>query len=480
MTRINTNIAALIARTRLGVNQRDLELRLERLATGLRINRGADDPAGLIASEVLRSEVRTIAQAIDNSNRAINVLSTAEGALNELSALLLELNALVTATANESALLSEEVAANQLVVDSILASIDRIANSTEFGGKKLLNGSMDYRLSGVSTSALAGTQIFAARLPRGTTREVTVQILASAQTAQLVFSAVAGGGNITSDTTLEISGLLGSEIISFASGTSMSTITNALNDATAVTGVSAVLSTTGGGVQTLLLNSTEFGSDAFVSVHPITGNFMQSTPGGTTADDFGQDVSALVNGQTAAGDGLVVDIRAGGLDARFYLTTAFGTQLGTSTFDITGGGAIYQITPEVSPVGQVFLGLQSISTANLGNTEVGILRSIGSGQANQVSAGNTTAAQKIINAAITQVAGLRGRLGNLQRNQIETNINSQQIALENVTAAESVIRDADIAEEVAALTRAQVLVSSTQTTLLIANQIPQSVLALLS
>ena len=79
-------IAALVARTRLGVNQRDLELRLERLATGLRINRGADDPAGLIISERLRKEIRGIEQAINNSQRVINVISTAEGALNEVSA----------------------------------------------------------------------------------------------------------------------------------------------------------------------------------------------------------------------------------------------------------------------------------------------------------------------------------------------------------------------------------------------------------
>ena len=84
MTRINTNIPSLQAGHILARNQEDLTLRLERLSTGLRINRGRDDPAGLIASEVLRSEIRGITQAIENSQRAINVISTAEGALNEL------------------------------------------------------------------------------------------------------------------------------------------------------------------------------------------------------------------------------------------------------------------------------------------------------------------------------------------------------------------------------------------------------------
>ena len=86
---------------------------------------------------------------------------------------------------------------------------------------------------------------------------------------------------------------------------------------------------------------------------------------------------------------------------------------------------------------------------------------------------------KILMEAISQVAVIRGRLGGLQRNQIETNINSQRVALENVMAAESAIRDADIAVEVAALTRAQILVQSTTSVLGVANQLPQNVLALL-
>ena len=104
MSRINTNVPALQAINRLGRNNLDLNIRLERLATGLRINRGADDPAGLIASETLRAEINGIRQAISNSERGINVISTAEGALNEVSALLLDLRALLVSTANEGAL----------------------------------------------------------------------------------------------------------------------------------------------------------------------------------------------------------------------------------------------------------------------------------------------------------------------------------------------------------------------------------------
>ena len=140
MTRINTNVPAIRAINRLAVNQKELSLRLERLATGLRINAARDDPAGLIISELLRSDIRTIQQAIDNSTRANSVIATAEGAMNEMSAQLLELQGLIVESSNKAGLTQGELEANQLAVDSILDSIDRIASTTAFAGKKLLDG----------------------------------------------------------------------------------------------------------------------------------------------------------------------------------------------------------------------------------------------------------------------------------------------------------------------------------------------------
>ena len=125
MTRINTNIPSIQAIHRLAANQFDLGVRLERLSTGLRINRGRDDPAGLIASETLRSEIRGISQAVENSQRAVNVITTAEGALNEISALLLDMRALINHAANEGAISSSELQADQLQIDSLLEAIDR-------------------------------------------------------------------------------------------------------------------------------------------------------------------------------------------------------------------------------------------------------------------------------------------------------------------------------------------------------------------
>src|SRR6187399_2609811 len=114
MARINTNVASLTAQRGLSKTQKSLNDTLQRLSTGLRINSGKDDPAGLIASEGLRSEIQGINQAIDNSTRAGNVISTTEGALNEVASLLLNIKALVVQAANSGALSPEEIKANQL------------------------------------------------------------------------------------------------------------------------------------------------------------------------------------------------------------------------------------------------------------------------------------------------------------------------------------------------------------------------------
>src|SRR5436853_6041386 len=111
MARINTNVSSLTAQRGLSRSQKTLNNTLQRLSSGLRINTGADDPAGLIASEGLRSEIAGINQAIDNSSRASNVISTAEGSLSEVASLLLNVKSLVVQAANSGALSSDETKA---------------------------------------------------------------------------------------------------------------------------------------------------------------------------------------------------------------------------------------------------------------------------------------------------------------------------------------------------------------------------------
>jgi len=132
MSQINTNVNSLLAQRILGQNNDRLSTSLERLSTGLRINRGADDPAGLISSEKLRSEKASITAAIGNAERADQVINIAEGGLQEISSQLIELQSLIGQSANDAGLSTEEKEANQLQIDSIIQSIDTIASQTSF------------------------------------------------------------------------------------------------------------------------------------------------------------------------------------------------------------------------------------------------------------------------------------------------------------------------------------------------------------
>lgn len=480
MSRINSNIEALRAIRRLGVNSQDLNLRLERLSTGLRINRGGDDPAGLIVSETLRNEVNATRQAIANSARANNVIAVTEGALNETSALLLDLQALIVSTANKTGITDEELQANQLAIDAILTSVDRIGQTTTFGNRKLLDGSLAYLTSGVPAASIASLALFSARLPEGGSQAVTVRVTQSARPAEVSFiGTTTGGVSRTEATTIEIRGILGSEVLSFASGSTLAEVGAAINSVAAATGVSAIVSAATGVASAVVLSSSTLGSDAFVSVTPISGDFVAASNANTEVRGVGVDAGVLVNGQPASVQGLRADVRGNGLDARLYLTQAFGQTPSTASFAITGGGALFQISPEVTPNGQLFAGLERISSTHLGNAVTGLLYSLRSGEGNDLESENYERAQSIVEEAINQVASYRGRLGTIQRSHLQPTINSLGVALENLTASESVIRDADIAVETSALTRAQILVQSTQTVLRIANAAPQQVLTLL-
>src|SRR6187551_670966 len=144
MTRINTNVSSLVAQNTLNRSNGALEQALTRLSTGLRINTGKDDPAGLIASENLRSDITSIKRAIGNTDRANQVIATADSALGQVSGLLNDIRGLVTESANSGALSADQIAANQLQIDSSLEALNRIAQTVTFQGRKLLDGSLDF------------------------------------------------------------------------------------------------------------------------------------------------------------------------------------------------------------------------------------------------------------------------------------------------------------------------------------------------
>lgn len=480
MARINTNVPAIVAQRTLSQTHRDLQVSLERLSSGLRINRGADDPAGLINSETLRAEIAGVEKGISNSQRAINIIATAEGALNEVASLLIDIQGLIVETANDAALSDEEKEANQLQIDSAIESITRIANTTTFAGRKLLNGSLDYVSSGVNTAALADVKVTGAQFGTSDYIPVDVQVLQSAQKAELQFrsSQIPSGNGVS----IEVAGNKGVTTFIWASGVTVDAMIRAVNNDSQSTGVEAYYlneTNPGSGVA---FRSVGYGTDQFVEIRSLsTGDKFETydPDGSPVIRDEGRDVHALVNGATAASRGLDVTLNTRTLDMDLTIVEDFG--IGSTSFAITGGGALFQLGPDVAPNQQVNVGIQSIAASRLGNQNVGYLSQVMEGSEFEVKGSPEQAHQAslIINEAIRQVSVLRGRLGAFERNTLQTNINSMSITMENLISSESAIRDTDFAAETSRLTRNQILVNAGTSVLAIANTTSQSVLSLL-
>ncbi len=482
MSRINSNVPSLVAQRHLGTAQNSLRLSLERLSSGLKINRGADNPAGLIVSERLRSEISVVGQAIDNSLRAINVIATTEGALNEVQALLTDIQALTVEAANSGAFSDDEIAANQLQIDNAIDSITRIANTTTFAGRKLLNGELDYVTSGVVPTQLADVSVQAANFGSQAFVGVTINVSQSAQQAQLAF---AGAGLGATGATIDIRGNDGIITLTFPASATTVDMVNAINQQKDATGITAVTSGAAG-VNGMRLTSADYGSEAFVSVREIgtTGVFSTTDRAGVTSSRTnGRDAAATVNGIAATADGLELNFSSTLLKLEVVLDTTFGSgagaTLGSTSFAITEGGALFQLGPQVNTNLQENIGVKSIQANKLGNSIVGFLSELKTGQINSLKTKNFQAASKIVEEVITQVAVLRGRLGAFERNTLQPNIRQLQITTENLTSAESVIRDTDFAEETSELTRSQILVQAGTSVLAIANAQSQNVLTLL-
>ncbi len=474
MARINTNVGAVVAQRHLAANYRALNATIQRLSSGLRISRGADDPAGLIASERLRAEISAVGQAISNTQRASNIIATSEGALDEIARLLTDIQDLIVGAANEGAMSTEEIEANQLQIDSAIESITRIANSTTFAGRQLLNGSLDYITSGVSGAAIDTLAVHSVNFGTASYLPVNVDVVTSATPARLYFPF----GSITSATTIEIQGTLGAATVPIGSGSTATQIAQAINLVSDATGVTATLSATA--ASGFVLESSLPGSKQFVSVLTLPGGGAFNTTdaaGNPDTREIGRDAVALINGAATLGDGNHLTVRTSTLDMELTLDPNFGA--GTTSFAITGGGALFQVGPEVNSSLQVNIGIPSVAASRLGNSAVGFLSQIVSGGNFAIVTGHAQDAQKIVDEAINQIAVLRGRLGAFERNTLDTNVNQLGITMENLMASESAIRDADFAYETSELSRNQILVSSGTSVLALAQQTPQSILSLL-
>ncbi|HVV69987.1 MAG TPA: flagellin [Verrucomicrobiae bacterium] len=481
MSRINTNISSMIAVNALNKNNMSLQTSLQRLSTGYRINSGKDDPAGLIASESLKAEQQATSTAISNAQRADNIIGTAEGSLSEVSNLLVSMQGLVGDAANQAGLSQDEKDADQLQVDSILSTINRIANSSSFEGVKLLNGTYDYTTSGLSTtSAFTSMSINSAKVG-ATTLAVNVSVITSAQTGKLEFLGSSNGLNGAS--TVSIAGNLGTVQLSFASSTKSSAIVASVNQFKDSTGVTAILSSDN---KSVTLISNGYGTSQFVSVTSSNTTALSTVDVNNvaTGSSYGRNATLTVNGTSAISDGLSVKAVFGDLlDVNFTLNAAANTNGAAKTFGITGGGATFSLGAQVNTANTASIGIGNINTGSIGkvvsNGQIYSLSDLGSGKAAAVNTGDTSLAQNIVNKAIQDVSNLRGRLGAFQSNVLGSTIDSLNVALENVSSSESAITDTDFATETANMTRNQILVQAADSVLQQANSAPQNVLKLL-
>ncbi len=333
MTRINTNVSSLVAQKTLARSNADLQTSLTRLSTGLRINSGKDDPAGLIASEVLRSDILSVERAITNSERANQLIATADSALGQVSSLLNDIRGLVSEAANSGALSTEQIEANQLQVDSSLEAIDRIAQITSFQGRRLLDGSLDFVTNGVDDAQIQDLKIDQANFGALASIGVSINVVAQATKAELNY----GFGAIAEDIVLELGGRNGSEAFNFASGSTIADIAAAVNLVSDATGVNAQLQqeATNGSVTV-----SSFGLDNDIVLTATAAGFDEgnirvkfstsATPGGS--------LSATYTQGTAESDPDTLNIQ---LATQAYVAA-------TGTFDRAGNNNEFSLTANVA------------------------------------------------------------------------------------------------------------------------------------
>ncbi|HUP80180.1 MAG TPA: flagellin, partial [Pirellula sp.] len=224
--------------------------------------------------------------------------------------------------------------------------------------------------------------------------------------------------------------------------------------------------------------STLYGSAGVVGVEIISegsgGTFGTSVTAGGGPRAVGTDIQATVNGTVATGKGNQISLNTSTLSLSFTVADGSSTAV---NFNINGGGAQFQLGPDVVSNQQARLGISSLNTAKIGGVSGKLLELASSGSSSLTK--DVTRAGAIVDQVISKVTTLRGRLGAFQRTALDSNVASLNETLANLNEAQSSIRDADFAKESANLTRAQILVQSGTSVLGIANQSSQNVLSLL-
>ncbi|MFN3191409.1 MAG: flagellin [Aureliella sp.] len=464
------NVGALNARNNLTRSSTSLNKSIERLSSGFKINRGADGPAALVISEKQRAQIAGLRQAISNTEKAVTVVQTAEGALNEINSILVKVRSLALDSANAGVNDTDAFAANQAEIDNALDTINRIASNTQFGEKALLDGS----------AGLVGTPDDAdVTFLKGTsdTTAGTYAVAVTTAAARATASGTAQTGTLAADEVLTINGVS----ITLNAGTTQDGVVARINEFSSLTGVTAEDDPSTATVTRL--RSTEFGADAEISVVSDTAAATTSSGFGTTLTSAnGTNIAGTINGAAASGQGNILTSTAGNskgvavriaANASNLVETVTGAQ---GNVAITDNSLVFQIGANQNQTAKIAIADVAADSLGLGVTGV---RFNSLNDIDVTSADKAQETLKVIDSAIDELSNIRGALGAFQTNTLESIANNLRNTLENTVNAESVIRDTDFAEEISKFTNNQILVQAGTSVLSSANQTNQAVLSLL-
>ena len=498
---INTNVASLTAQRNLGASQTSLNTSIQRLSSGLRINSAKDDAAGLAISERFTSQIRGLNQAVRNANDGISLAQTAEGALKASGDILQRVRELAVQSANASNSAGDRQALQQ-EVGQLVAELDRISQTTEFNGAKLLNGTFGTQQFQVGANA---NQTIVAATANLRTSVYGNNQNTSANGAGAAASATSWGTNGVTAGTLAVNGALGSQNITLVDNDTAKAMADKINLQTANTGVTASARTE------LDLSFTSVGSYTFelrsenTPTAPALGQSISFNVSALNTSDGLSNAIAAINEQSAktgvtaslnaTSTGIVLS-NATGQDIGLYKSAASGANAGAITIqklqaDGTATGAADTLAAasgaDASTVsGYVVLDSEkSFSTVATTTNAFSTAAPADSASDLQEVANldvttfkKATEALKTVDSALAFINGERAKLGALQA-RFETAISALNITSENLSASRSRILDADFAAETANLSRAQILQQAGTAMVAQANQIPQGVLKLL-
>jgi flagellin len=485
---INTNIASLNAQRNLSSSQTSLQTSIQRLSSGLRINSAKDDAAGLAISNRMTSQINGMDQATRNANDGVSMAQTADGALSSSSDILQRIRQLAVQSSNASNTSSDRAALQNEVTQSG-AELNRIAQTTQFNGQNLLDGTMG--TANFQVGANAG-QLISMTGANFTTSAYGNNTMTKNAPAAAASDPVTAG-------TLTIAGSAGSKDVAISAGESAKDVAAGINAASGNTGVTATAQTnaqlkaTAGSSYTMTLNS-----DNSASADAVTVSFTVGSSGGTSpnANDYSQAISAFnaqssKTGVTASYDqtnGGIKLSNASGNDIKMKAATGSTADatLGTYTANSTTGGlSAPASTATVNTTGAISKGaIEMDSNTSFSATDGSGFGLGGSSSLKSVANLDISTfdgaqqAIKIADAALSAINGQRSQYGAIQ-NRFDSTISNLGSSQTNLSASRSRITDTDFASETANMTRSQILQQAGTSMLAQANSLPNGVMSLL-